>query len=250
MATKAKAAEFMILRLIHDRGLTVGQSLPTEEDLASMAGVSRGSIRTSLRNLRDQGIIQSKKGSGTTLLRVPSEIPDTSDAIVPVSATVQTGPVYTPIGGGKVVALDDRDALLMVARGKLGGDLMANAFSTVWTISNLSKRDESIGMRVTISMTEPLKVNEGGMDTLYKMVLETVGSRSGDIVGQAYAATREQAERFAGAAADNLPKNEPILMIEEALMAATGPMAGRTVAFSRLFFGQMQAFTLSRGLRV
>ncbi|MCB2077847.1 MAG: GntR family transcriptional regulator [Novosphingobium sp.] len=46
----------------------VGSYLPTEEKLAEAYGVSRNTIRESLRKLRDEKLVMSRRGSGTRVL--------------------------------------------------------------------------------------------------------------------------------------------------------------------------------------
>ena len=50
-----------------------GQSLPSEDDLAKMYGVSRITVRTALKNLDAHGLIDRRQGLGTFVRR---EIPD------------------------------------------------------------------------------------------------------------------------------------------------------------------------------
>jgi GntR family transcriptional regulator, transcriptional repressor for pyruvate dehydrogenase complex len=45
--------------------------LPTESELAAQFGVSRPTVRVALSRLRSDGIIESKRGSGSQVLRVP-----------------------------------------------------------------------------------------------------------------------------------------------------------------------------------
>jgi DNA-binding GntR family transcriptional regulator len=48
---------------------TVGDKLPTEDELCEQFGVSRHTIRIALRELRDEGFIASRQGAGSTVLR-------------------------------------------------------------------------------------------------------------------------------------------------------------------------------------
>ncbi|NYT26034.1 GntR family transcriptional regulator [Alcaligenaceae bacterium] len=51
----------------------VGTQLPTEEDLAERFAVSRHTVREALRQLRADGLVSSRQGSGTTVMPPPSE---------------------------------------------------------------------------------------------------------------------------------------------------------------------------------
>lgn len=46
----------------------VGSQLPTEEDLCSRFSVSRYTVREALRRLREDGLVSSRQGSGTTVI--------------------------------------------------------------------------------------------------------------------------------------------------------------------------------------
>jgi GntR family transcriptional regulator len=60
-----------VLQTLKDRILSgtyaVGTQLPTENDLAAEAKVSRHTIRAALRQLRDDGLVSSRQGAGTTV---------------------------------------------------------------------------------------------------------------------------------------------------------------------------------------
>jgi GntR family transcriptional regulator len=46
----------------------VGAQLPTEEELSERFGVSRHTVREALRQLRSDGLVSSRRGSGTTVM--------------------------------------------------------------------------------------------------------------------------------------------------------------------------------------
>lgn len=54
-----------ILALIHQRGLGVGDSMPTELELIEELAVSRNSVREAVRALRALGIVDIRHGHGT-----------------------------------------------------------------------------------------------------------------------------------------------------------------------------------------
>ena len=60
-----------LLAKILDEEYPVHSRLPAEEVLAQSFGVSRPIVRTALSRLRDDGIVQSRRGSGSYVLRRP-----------------------------------------------------------------------------------------------------------------------------------------------------------------------------------
>lgn len=54
-----------IKQLILERGLAPGEALPTETELMSELGISRGSLREALKGLQARGIIEVQHGRGT-----------------------------------------------------------------------------------------------------------------------------------------------------------------------------------------
>ncbi|BDV02061.1 GntR family transcriptional regulator [Thermodesulfomicrobium sp. WS] len=60
-----------LLRLIDDLGLSPGERLPPERDLAQKFRVSRGSIREAVKHLAAQGVVESRRGAGTFVVSSP-----------------------------------------------------------------------------------------------------------------------------------------------------------------------------------
>jgi Transcriptional regulators len=52
-------------------GFPVGSRIPTEHELAQRLSVSRPVVRDALQRLRDEGLLASRQGSGTVVLRRP-----------------------------------------------------------------------------------------------------------------------------------------------------------------------------------
>lgn len=53
----------------------VGAQLPTEEELSERFGVSRHTVREALRQLRSDGLVSSRRGSGTTVMPAQPSTP-------------------------------------------------------------------------------------------------------------------------------------------------------------------------------
>ena len=56
-------------RDIADGRYAVGDRLPTEDELCRRFDVSRHTVREGLRTLRDEGLVASRQGAGTTVMR-------------------------------------------------------------------------------------------------------------------------------------------------------------------------------------
>ncbi len=54
-----------LIDYIKEKKLEIGEKLPPEDRLACLLGVSRVTLREALRQLREEGLIYSKRGSGT-----------------------------------------------------------------------------------------------------------------------------------------------------------------------------------------
>lgn len=61
---RSQALQSRIMDLILDRGLDVGDALPTESDLSAELGVGRNTVRESLKVLQALGIIEIRHGFG------------------------------------------------------------------------------------------------------------------------------------------------------------------------------------------
>lgn len=70
-----------ILGGVVDGGFPVGARLPPELELCESFGASRPIIREVLARLRAQGIIESRKGSGSYVMRRTAAMPELSDDV-------------------------------------------------------------------------------------------------------------------------------------------------------------------------
>lgn len=67
-----------ILQSIQDRTLLPGDKLPSESELCEQFSVSRNSVRSALRELAEEGVLESRKGIGTFFIRPPGRQPETA----------------------------------------------------------------------------------------------------------------------------------------------------------------------------
>ena len=76
-----------IRELIVQKGLTRGDRLPSERELAADLGVSRPALREGLRHLIDLGVLQPRRGSGTYIAGADNEdLLDVRDRLEPHAA--------------------------------------------------------------------------------------------------------------------------------------------------------------------
>jgi GntR family transcriptional repressor for pyruvate dehydrogenase complex len=68
-------------RLILDGSLSAGDRLPSERELCELLGVSRVSVRQALHELEARGLIDRRRGRGTTVLSAASGAGDVGGAI-------------------------------------------------------------------------------------------------------------------------------------------------------------------------
>lgn len=62
-----------LLEFIIEQGLDQGDRLPSEHDLCRLTAVSRPSVREALMRLQADGLVESRRGSGTYLRQRPAE---------------------------------------------------------------------------------------------------------------------------------------------------------------------------------
>lgn len=81
-----------LVQLLRDdilRGVfPVGSQLPTEEELASRFSVSRHTVREALRQLRTDGLVASRQGSGTTVMPPPPSTPFTVHRVASIDELI------------------------------------------------------------------------------------------------------------------------------------------------------------------
>ncbi|MFE0174321.1 PLP-dependent aminotransferase family protein [Streptomyces sp. NPDC059002] len=77
-----------------DGRLRTGTALPAERRLAAALGVSRGTVTAALARLRDDGWVDTRHGSASTLRLPTSSYENTGhETYAPLSATGRTGPI-------------------------------------------------------------------------------------------------------------------------------------------------------------
>ncbi|MEP9400521.1 FadR/GntR family transcriptional regulator [Sphingomonas silueang] len=63
-----------IVAMIEDEGMRVGHRLPAETQLAETIGVSRSVVREALARLASDGVTESRRGAGSFVVRLPSQL--------------------------------------------------------------------------------------------------------------------------------------------------------------------------------
>ncbi len=78
-----------IIDMIRDEKLIPGDQLPTESELYSRFGVGRSTVRESLANLVQQGVLFKMQGKGTFIRTVPVRIKNGLDQLFSVSENIK-----------------------------------------------------------------------------------------------------------------------------------------------------------------
>lgn len=97
--------------------VVVGARLPSEEVLCSRFGVSRHTIREALRSLREEGLVSSRQGAGTTVVRKAGAPPLYTHSVGSIEELVQyaTETRYRAATTGAITA--DRDLATRIGAG-------------------------------------------------------------------------------------------------------------------------------------
>lgn len=70
-----------LLELVHRRGLTAGQALPTEREIERELGVSRNAIRQGFCILEERGLVVTRRGSGRYLREFSAQTRKPTDSL-------------------------------------------------------------------------------------------------------------------------------------------------------------------------
>ncbi|WP_332814142.1 FadR/GntR family transcriptional regulator [Ramlibacter sp.] len=109
-----------ILERLVSGAFPVGARIPTELELGQRLGVSRPVVRDALQRMRDEGLLVSRQGSGTVVLRRPDSAIATFAPISSI-ADVQRCFVFRYAVEGEAAALaarqQDREAIARIAAG-------------------------------------------------------------------------------------------------------------------------------------
>ena len=71
-----QTAERLYSRIVLEKGLTAGEKLPNEVELARELGVSRATLREAIRTLTAQGVLEVRRGKGTFVAQQVAEMDD------------------------------------------------------------------------------------------------------------------------------------------------------------------------------
>lgn len=128
--------ENALSEFVERAGLATGDRLPTERELMVALNVGRSTIREVLRKFQAFGVIESRKGSGTYLLK-------------PISAAT----VHMPIS---IDAQSLRDALLMTLEVRRGIEVEASMAA-----ARRRTQDDIATMQATLEEMERVHLAEG-----------------------------------------------------------------------------------------
>ena len=67
--TSSEEVISQLREMIHGGELRAGDRLPPERDLAKLLGVSRPTLRAAIRSLAAVGVLQSRQGAGTFVVK-------------------------------------------------------------------------------------------------------------------------------------------------------------------------------------
>ena len=240
MESKTDVAERRLLEIIAEQGLSAGDPLPSEAQLAEIADVSPGTARQAINRLRDRGIVERRRGSGTVLVRSPGALSVPAGKLPPGIAWDERLE-FRVSGGPADRTLDDTDAPLSVARSRLGLSLFGKGSVTVWEIREPG--GAVVGFRLMVARAGAGRA--GSPSDALDEILRAADAGGGRIDTQIVAVTARQAASYAGTFATRLEGGaSTALMVDESLVAGDGPEAGAVLAFCRTFLRTKEGVNL------
>lgn len=105
-----------ILDQIVSGRLEEGEKLPTEKEISAMFGVSRPVVRDALNRLRADGLVQARQGSGTYVLRRPSDRLKTFANSADMAALLRCFEVRIPLEAAAAALAAERRTASQLAR--------------------------------------------------------------------------------------------------------------------------------------
>ncbi|KTQ95773.1 GntR family transcriptional regulator [Aureimonas ureilytica] len=159
-------------RFVEGSGLKAGDRLPAERELMQALGVGRSTIREAARQLQALGVVETRKGSGSYLLR-------------PISAAT----IHMPLS---ITATGLREALLQTLDIRRGLEAEASALAAIrHTADDLARMSERL---VEMERVHRLNGTAGPEDLLFH--LSIYDAAQNPLFRQLLEQMREAFERF------------------------------------------------------
>jgi GntR family transcriptional regulator len=205
---------------VNASGYEIGDRLPTENDLAKKLRVSRVTLREAMRQLREDGFIYSRRGSGTYLSGHVKQIAGTLDLNNGLSKTLTAAGFKPGVSDYKTELIHASPYLAEKLRVKKGCGIVllkrlrtANGKPVVYSLDHLSPRVATIFLSI-----------DGQIGSLFEMI-----EQNGIKIGNSFAelspenCSKELAQKLSYKAGG------PILVLKQVLVDQKG---------SALFYGE------------
>jgi len=205
---------------VNASGYEIGDRLPTENDLAKKLRVSRVTLREAMRQLREDGFIYSRRGSGTYLSGHVKQIAGTLDVNNGLSKTLTAAGFKPGVSDYKTELIHASPYLAEKLRVKKGCGIVllkrirtANGKPVVYSLDHLSPRVAPIFLSI-----------DGQIGSLFEMI-----EQNGIKIGNSFAelspenCSKELAQKLSYKAGG------PILVLKQVLVDQKG---------SALFYGE------------